>query len=230
MAPRRWDGVANSSKVNFFMRKLLIATGNPGKLKEMKKALSDLPLKIVTLQDLDISERVIEDGKTFEENAIKKAWYYCQKSGLPTIADDGGLEIDILKGEPGVRSKRWIDGKENPTDKQLIAYTIKSMASVPKEQRSAQLRTVVALAFPSGEVFTSEGVVRGVIAQRPAKEWTKGYPYRALFYLPQIKKFYNEDSFSKKEEKRYAHRIQALKNLKRIIEKDNYWKSQSKND
>lgn len=199
------------------MKKLLIATSNPGKLKEIKIALTDLPLKILTLKDIKISEEVIEDGKTFEENAIKKAWFYSQKSGLPTIADDGGLEIDVLEGEPGVKSKRWVDGKENPTDEELISYTLKRLEGASKEKRGAQLRTVVALGLPRGQVFTSEGLVRGVIAERPSQVWTKGYPYRALLYLPQIKKFYNEDTFSKKEREKYAHRVQALKRLKKII-------------
>lgn len=199
------------------MKKLLIATRNPGKLKEIKNALTDLPLKLLTLKDLKISEKVIEDGKTFEENAIKKAKFYCQKSGLPTIADDGGLEIDTLGGEPGVKSKRWVGGKENPTDEELIDYTMRRLEGIPKEKREAQLLTVIALAFPDGQVFSSQGIVRGIIAERPSQEWTRGYPYRALFFLPQIKKFYTEDIFSKKERGKYAHRAQALKKLKKII-------------
>lgn len=199
------------------MKKLLIATTNPGKLKEITKTLTNLPLKLLTLKDLGILDEVIEDGKDFEENAIKKAWFYSQKSGLPTIADDGGLEIDVLGGEPGVKSKRWANGKESPADEELIEHTLNRLKSVPKEKRGAQLRTIVALAFPSGEVFTSEGVVKGVIARKPAKEWTKGYPYRALLYLPEVNKFYNEDALSKKEKEKFAHRVQALKKLKKII-------------
>ena len=200
------------------MKKLLIATTNPGKLKEIKNALIDLPLKLLTLKNLQIIDEVIEDGQTFEENAIKKAWFYSQKSGLITIADDGGLEIDALNGEPGVKSKRWADGQENPTDERLIEYTLDRLKKIPKEKRGAQLRTVVALAFPSGEIFTSEGKIRGMIAEKPAEKWTRGYPYRALLYLPQIKKFYNEEELNKKERKKYAHRVQALKKLRKIIE------------
>lgn len=199
------------------MKKLLIATTNPGKLKEIKNTLKDLPLKPLTLKDLKIGQEVVEDGKTFEENAIKKGWFYCQKSSFPTIADDGGLEIDALGGEPGVKSKRWVPGKENPTDKELIDYTMKRLKKVPKGKRGAQLRTVVSLALPGGEVFTSEGIVRGVIAKRPDKEWTRGYPYRALLYLPQIKKFYHQEKFTKEEREKFAHRVKALKKLKKII-------------
>lgn len=199
------------------MKKLLIATTNPGKLKEIKNTLTDLPLIILTLQDLQITEEVEEDGKTFEENAIKKAKFYCQKSGLPTIVDDGGLEIDALDGEPGVKSKRWVPGKENPTDEELIDYTLKRLLGVPKEKRGAQLRTVLALAFPDSQIFTSEGAVRGMIAKQPCKEWTRGYPYRALLYLPQIKKFYHEGKFTRKEKEKFAHRVIALEKFKEII-------------
>jgi len=199
------------------MQKLLIATTNPGKLKEIKSTLIDLPLKLLTLKDLEIIDEVVEDGQTFEENAIKKAWFYSQKSGLLTIADDGGLEINALNDEPGVKSKRWANGKENPTDEELIEYTLGRLKGISKAKRGAQLRTVVALAFPSGEIFTSEGKIRGMIAEKPAEKWTRGYPYRALLYLPQIRKFYNEKELNKEEQEKYAHRVQALKKLKKII-------------
>ena len=138
------------------MKKLLVATSNPAKFKEIKYFLSDLPLKIVSLKDLKVKERVEEDKDTFEENAIKKALFYAKKSNLPTIADDGGLEIDVLGGEPGVKSRRWIGGKE-ASDEKLIDYTLRKLKGVPSEKRGAQLRAVLALAFPDGQVFTSEG-------------------------------------------------------------------------
>ena len=92
--------------MTFIPKKLLIATNNPGKLKEYKKLLKDLPLKIVSLKNLGIKNKVDENAKTFEENAVKKAEFYSQLTGLPTLSDDGGLEIDYLNGEPGVKSRR----------------------------------------------------------------------------------------------------------------------------
>jgi len=89
------------------MEKLLIATTNPGKFREYKILLQDLPLKMVSLRDLKIRKKPKEDGKTFRENAIKKAKFYSRLAQLPILADDGGLEIDYLKGEPGVKSRRW---------------------------------------------------------------------------------------------------------------------------
>ena len=90
------------------MKKLLIATTNPGKLSEINRFLGDLPVELVGLKDAGITDAVEETGSTFEENAILKAKYYCKKSGLPTLADDGGFEIDALDGQPGVKSHRWI--------------------------------------------------------------------------------------------------------------------------
>src|SRR3990167_9202120 len=109
------------------MNRLLIATTNPGKLAEIRRFLSDVPLELVSLNDVDIKERVEKTGKTFEKNAILKAKFYAQKSGLPTIGDDGGFEIDALHGEPGVKTRRWIHKDRDSTDEELIAHTLKKL-------------------------------------------------------------------------------------------------------
>ena len=137
------------------MKKLLIATTNPGKLTEIKRFLGDLPIELVGLKDIGIADTVEETGKTFEENAILKANYYYKKSGLPTLADDGGFEIDALGGEPGVRSHRWIDGTKESTDEELIEYTLLRLKDVPLQGREAQLRLVVAYVTPDGGVQTA---------------------------------------------------------------------------
>ena len=137
------------------MKKLLIATSNPGKLNEIKKYLADLPLTLVSLKDMGITNQAEETGKTFEENAVLKAKYYSDLSGLPTIGDDGGFEIDALNGEPGVKSHRWIHGDRDDEDEELIAYTFKNMKGVPVGKRGAELRVVIAFAMPSGEVVTA---------------------------------------------------------------------------
>ena len=111
----------------FKMKKLLIATTNPGKLAELSRFLSDIPITLVSLKDVGITDTIEEIGKTFEENAILKAKYYFQKSGLPTLADDGGAEIDALNGEPGVKTRRWIHGDRDSTDNELVAYTLKRL-------------------------------------------------------------------------------------------------------
>ena len=171
------------------MKTLLIATTNPAKFAEIKDFFSDIPIVCVGLRDVGITTPVEETGKTFEENAILKAKTYAKLSGLPTLADDGGLEIDAFHGEPGVHSHRWIHTDREDTDEELIAYTIEQMKDVPLSKRGAQLRLVLALVLPNGEIHTSEGVIRGVIAQKPSSYRREGFPYRSLLYLPELEKF-----------------------------------------
>ncbi|MDP3998380.1 MAG: non-canonical purine NTP pyrophosphatase [bacterium] len=199
------------------MKKLLIATKNPAKLEEFRMFLKDLPLKIVGLADLNISDSFEETGKTFTENAKAKAMFFVKKSGLLTLADDGGIEIEALGGEPGIKSRRWLDGKTDAQDEELINYTLKRLEGVPLSKRRAQFRAVLALAIPSGEVYVSEGVIKGIIAEKPLIKRKVGYPYRSLFYLPQIKKYYFEDELTEEETQKFNHRAKALKRLEKVI-------------
>lgn len=199
------------------MRKMLIATTNPAKLEEIKFFLKDLPLKFVSLQELGINASFEETGKTFAENAQAKASFFSKKSGLPTLADDGGIEIDILNGEPGIKSRRWLDGKTDASDDELINHTLKRLKGVSGSRRRARFRAVLALAIPGDKIYLSEGIVEGIVAQKPISKRKEGYPYRSLFYLPQIKKYYLEDELSEEESKKYNHRGKALQKLKRII-------------
>jgi len=199
------------------MQKLLIATSNPAKLAEIKEFLTDIPIECVGLKDIGITQIVEETGNTFEENAILKAKTYREISGLPTLADDGGLEIDALSGEPGVHSHRWIHKDREDEDEELIQHVIKSMEGLPKNRRGAQLHLVIAFVSPSGEVQTSEGIIRGIIAEKPSTYRRKGFPYRSLLYLPELKKFYNHDELAKDENVAYNHRRKALEELKPTI-------------
>lgn len=199
------------------MQKLLIATTNPGKLSEIKRFLGDLPVELVGLKDVGIIEVVEETGRTFEENAILKARFYCQKSGLPTLADDGGFEIDALGGEPGVKSHRWIHKDREDTDEELIAYTLEKMRGLPRARRGAQLRLVLALVLPDGRKFTVEEKTRGIVAEKPSKHRTFGFPYRSLLFLPEINKYYDHDLLTPEETDRFNHRKRALDKLKPIL-------------
>jgi XTP/dITP diphosphohydrolase len=201
------------------MQKILIATTNQAKLEEIRESLSDVPIACIGLKDMGITQVVEETGKTFEENAILKAKFYAEKSGLATLADDGGLEIDALNGEPGVHSHRWIHKDREDEDEELIAYTIEKMKSLPHVKRGGQLRVVVALALPNGDVHTSEGIIRGIIAEKPSSYRQKGFPYRSLLYLPKLKKFYNHDELAKEENNAYNHRRRAIEKLKPFIKK-----------
>ena len=123
------------------MNKLLIATRNQGKLKEISQFLSDLPIKILSLSDIGITDEFEEKGKTYQENSQNKAIFYAKLSGLPTISDDGGIEIDALGGAPGIKSRRWV-GKDS-TDEKIIEKMKKVSSALPKNNRKAFFKTVV---------------------------------------------------------------------------------------
>lgn len=199
------------------MNKLLIATTNPGKLGEIREFLKDLPLTLVGLSDIGITDAPEETGISFQENAILKAKFYAEKSKLPTLADDGGLEIDALHGEPGVKSHRWIHEDREDADEELITYALDRMKDVADDKRGAQLRLVLALVMPDGEVFTAEEKVRGIIPKKPSDSRHKGFPYRSLLYLPEINKYYNHDELTVTETETYNHRKKALEILKPIL-------------
>ncbi|MEK7559157.1 MAG: non-canonical purine NTP pyrophosphatase [Patescibacteria group bacterium] len=199
------------------MKKLLVATRNQGKLKEISEFLKDLKLDLVSLNDLDIADDFEETGKTYKENSQNKALFYAKLSGLPSISDDGGVEIDALDGAPGIKSKRWV-GKDS-TDEKIVIHMKKVAKDLPENNRKAYFKTVVSLALPDGKVFSTTGEIEGIIARKPLVKILKGYPYRSFFYLPKIKKYYHENDLSEEEEKLYNHRYKAITRLKPIIAK-----------
>src|SRR3989344_3163485 len=174
------------------MQKLLIATTNPAKLSELSQFLSDLPVKLVSLKDLGINRKAPEIGRTFVQNAIGKARFYFNISGLPTIADDGGLEIAAFGGEPGVASHRLPESDREATDRELIDHTLARIRKLPETERDAQLRLVLVLFLPNGKIHVSQARVQGIIPNQPSSHTTAGFPYRSLLFIPQLHKFYNE--------------------------------------
>ncbi|MEJ2210979.1 MAG: XTP/dITP diphosphatase [Anaerolineae bacterium] len=156
------------------MTKLLIATNNPGKVREYEELLKDLPTVEITFPTREgLALEVEESGQTFEENARLKATAFCAAAGLPTLADDSGLEVDALHGAPGVRSARYAGPGANDVDRyrKLLA----ELAGVPPERRSARFRCVVALALPDGRVHTAAGACEGEIGFAPRGEFGFGY-------------------------------------------------------
>jgi len=199
------------------MKKLLIGTKNHGKIMEFKNFLADLPIELVSLKDAGITDDVEEDGQTYEENSQKKALFYAKLSNLPTIADDGGLEIAALGGAPGVRSRRWL-GHE-ATDEELIEHMKKVAKELPNDNRKAFFKSVVSFALPEGRVFSVQGEIEGSIPKEPYLELLKGYPYRSFFYLPQLKKYYHESTLSSEEMQTYNHRYKSIQKLKPLLAK-----------
>ncbi|MBI4089653.1 MAG: non-canonical purine NTP pyrophosphatase [Candidatus Levybacteria bacterium] len=199
------------------MKKLLVATTNQGKLKEISQFLSDLPLEIISLFDVGIADDLEETGKTYRQNSQAKALFYAKISKLPAIADDGGIEIDVLNGKPGIKSRRWF-GK-NLTDEKIIKHMGEVSKKLPEDNRKAFFKTVISLALPNGKVWSVSGEIQGIIAKKPYLKLLKGYPYRSFFYLPKLKKYYHENQLTNEEERLYNHRYKAIEKLKQIIRK-----------
>ncbi len=200
------------------MQKLLVATTNKGKVLEISEFLNDLPVQLLSLKDVGISDDVEETGKTYEENSRLKAIYYSKKSGLPAVADDGGLEIDALGGQPGIKSRRWLGYKG--TDEELLAHLQKVSNQLAENNRGAKFVAVLTFALPTGKYWSERGEVVGEIAKNPHPKLLHGYPYRSFFYLPKIKKYYHESELTKVETKAYNHRWKAINKLKPIIERE----------
>lgn len=160
--------------------KLLIATHNPGKVREYRALLADLPLEVTYLDAEGITFEVDETGATFEENAILKARAYAAACGLLTWADDSGLEVDALNGEPGVYSARY-GAPDARSDAERYRYLLAKLAGVPEPDRTARFRCVVALATPSGAVRTVEGTCEGRVGEGPRGE--HGFGYDPIFLV-----------------------------------------------
>lgn len=160
--------------------RLLLGTTNQGKIREYQWIFSENHnIELSTLEELAVRDKPEETGATFEENALIKARFYCEKTGLPSLGDDGGIEIDALGGEPGVKSRRWL-GYEC-SDETLIGHCLKKMKNVPQGKRSARFRVVVIIAFPDGKTIRGEGMQKGYITQSRVKELIPGYPFRSIF-------------------------------------------------
>lgn len=186
------------------MTKILVATSNPGKLREYRLLLADLPIEVVSLTEAGVTETVEETGQTFAENAVLKAKTYARQTGLITLADDSGLEVDALGGQPGVRSSRFAGPGAN--DRQRIELLLHNLAQVPWERRTARFKAVVALATPDGHVETFEGVCEGFITDVPRGR--HGFGYDPVFYLPELGRTMAE--LPPEVKNQISHRARAL--------------------
>ena len=198
------------------MNKLLIATANAGKVAQYRAALSNLPVELVTVDDLHLGG-VEETGKTFEENVLLKVRAYHKLSGLPCIGDDGGLEIDALNGEPGVYSRRWKTGDESATDQELIDYTIEKMKDIPEGQRSARFTVVMAFVDADGKEFTTTASTEGFVPLVASKEIHKNLPFDSVLFIPQFNRTRSE--LSEEEHDKINQRVLAIQKLMPIISK-----------
>jgi XTP/dITP diphosphohydrolase len=165
-------------------RALLYATTNPGKVLEVRKYLHSFGMALLSPAEIGMALDVEETGQSLEENAALKAKaYHAQVPHMVVLADDTGVEIDALHGEPGIHVRRWRDGCTPMSDQAIIDYCMTRMQDIPPAQRGAQFRTVVALAGPDGAVELFDGILRGEITETPAPLNIPGFPFEAMFYI-----------------------------------------------
>jgi XTP/dITP diphosphohydrolase len=213
------------------MKPLLIATTNPAKLDEYRLLLRGYDLAPLSLREAGLDDRAPEEtGATFIENALLKARFYFARANLPTIADDGGLMVDALGGEPGVRSHRWLAGDaaaHRDLDRALADEVIRRMAGVEPARRGARLRAAAAFVYREHErgaghedgqergrihERVSEAALEGVIANRVWPRMRKGFPYRAVLFLPERGCYLGE--LSDEDAARLSQRRAALEGLR----------------
>lgn len=188
--------------------KLLVATGNPGKLREYRDLFADLDVEWVSLHDVGLGDMdVAETGVTFEENAFLKADTYCRASGLITLADDSGLVVDALNGEPGVYSARY-GRPAAKTDQDRCQYLLDKLKAVPDAQRTARFVCVVAVTTPDGTRISAEGTFEGTIAHAPRGE--NGFGYDPLFITADGR---TSAELPPAEKHAISHRGNALRNI-----------------
>ncbi|HEX6122600.1 MAG TPA: RdgB/HAM1 family non-canonical purine NTP pyrophosphatase [Ktedonobacterales bacterium] len=194
-------------------RRLVIATGNPHKIEELRDILAGLPFELVSPAQLGQRIEVEETGATFTENAVLKAVAYANATGLLALADDSGLEIDALGGEPGVYSARWAG--EDVSYPERFRILLERLAGVPEARRTARYRCVIALAEPAplGLVGEAEGIVEGRIAQAP--QGTGGFGYDPIFYVPEFERTFGEMSPAEKHS--ISHRARAAAGARTIL-------------
>jgi XTP/dITP diphosphohydrolase len=199
------------------MRKILVASTNPGKLAELKSMLGG-DIDWVGLADFPNVGEIEEDGKTFAENARKKAIGYAKATGLWTLADDSGLVVDVLGGQPGVKSARFAGAKDKDrkiVDRKNFEKVLKLLESVPKEKRSARFVCCLCLASPEKVLIETERKLEGIIGERPVGE--NGFGYDPIFFVPKLNKTVAQ--LAAGEKNAISHRGNAIRKLKLLLDK-----------
>ena len=190
------------------MLEILIATNNLGKVKEIKDILSNPKIKILTMKDFPHLPKIEEDGKTYQENAFKKAGKISEYTGKICLADDSGLEIDYLKGKPGIYSSRW-----GNSDKERINKVLKLLENVPINERNAKFVCAVVLVFPDGKTYMVKEECKGSIEFKPKGE--HGFGYDPIFLVPEYNKTFAE--LGDKIKNQISHRGKAMRRMIDII-------------
>lgn len=193
--------------------KIIIASNNAHKIEEIKDILKDFGFDLVSLREAGVNVDVEEDGKTFEENAYKKASEIARITGEISLADDSGLEVDALGGAPGIYSARFAG--EHGNDRRNNQKLLELMKEVPRAERSARFVSVISMVTPEGEEIAARGNVEGTIGYE--EKGANGFGYDPLFIVPELSKTYAE--LTSEEKNSISHRSRALKLLKEKLGK-----------
>ena len=193
------------------MKKIIFATGNQNKMKEIREILGDLDYEILSMKEAGVDVDIVEDGTTFEENAIIKAKTICEMTGEITLADDSGLEIDYLNKEPGIYSARYMG--EDTSYRIKNGNLIQRLEGVPDEKRTARFVCAVAAAFPDGTVKTVRETMEGRIGYEEKGE--NGFGYDPIFYLPEYG--CTSAELSMEEKNKISHRGKALRAIRDVL-------------
>lgn len=195
------------------MKKIIFATSNEGKMKEIREILSELDIELLSLKEAGLNPEIDENGTTFEENAIIKAKVVMELSGEIVLADDSGLEVDYLQKAPGVYSARFMGEDTSYTIKNQ--YIIDQLKEAKDEERSARFVCVIACAFPDGEIITKRATIEGIIARQI--RGGNGFGYDPIFYVPEYQCTTAELSSVQKNE--ISHRGKALRAIRDELQK-----------
>lgn len=196
------------------IEKIIFATGNEGKMREVRMILGDLGIQVISMKEAGVTAEADENGTTFEENAIIKAKEIMEKTGEIVLADDSGLEVDALGGEPGIYSARYM-GYDT-------SYHIKNNSLIERlegktgEERSARFVCAIAACFPDGRVLTTRGTMEGQIGYEEKGE--NGFGYDPVFYLPEYQCYSAE--LSLEEKNKLSHRGKALRLMKEALQRE----------
>ncbi|MEZ5358875.1 MAG: XTP/dITP diphosphatase [Candidatus Zixiibacteriota bacterium] len=193
--------------------KLVLATNNQDKVREMRNLLDGLGIEILTSKDFDDFPEIEETGETLQENAALKSKGIFKFTGLPALADDSGLEVDALNGAPGVYSSRFAGPGCTYDDNNT--KLLKELEGVPKDKRSARFRCVISITFADGDTRQVDGAAEGFITEQKAA-FTHGFGYDPVFFYPPLNKTFAEITLDEKNA--VSHRGQALKKAKAVIE------------
>lgn len=191
-------------------KKLIFATNNEGKVNEIRQILGE-GYEVYSLKDLDIHTNIVEDGKTFEENAQIKAKAICQQTNEMVLADDSGFEVDYLGGEPGIYSARYLG--EDTSYEIKNAEILKRCEQAKEEERTARFVCAIACAYPDGRMETTRGVIEGMLAYEP--KGTNGFGYDPIFYLPE--RGCTTGEMEPEEKNKISHRGIALRKMVEIL-------------